>query len=118
MQFALLIYGDESADTAMKDDEFRTMMDGYRSFGERNREAIQGGEALRPTTTATTVRVRNGERLTTDGPFAETREAFGGFYLVDVADEDEAIALAEQIPGAHTGCVEVRPVVVFAPVES
>jgi hypothetical protein len=113
MQFALLIYGDEEAEASMPPEGSRQMMEGYRSFGQRNAEAIQGGDALRPTATATTVRVRNGERMLTDGPFAETREHLGGFYLVDVPSIDEAVALAAEIPGASTGSVEVRPVMVF-----
>src|SRR4051794_14516394 len=111
MQFALLIYGDETME--LPAEGTKEMMDGYRSFGERNRDAIRGGDALRPTATATTVRVRDGERLLTDGPFAETREHLGGFYLVDVESVDEAVELAAQIPGAATGAVEVRPVMVF-----
>ena len=113
MQYALLIYDTESDWQSTPSDEVREMMDGYRSFGERNAAAIKGGEALQPVATATTVRVRDGERLLTDGPFAETREQLGGFYLVDAASLDEAIRMAAEIPGAHTGCVEVRPVVVF-----
>jgi hypothetical protein len=115
MQFALLIYGDEAAEAAMPPEGSKQMMDGYRSFGERNAAAILGGDALRPTATATTVRVRDGERMLTDGPFAETREHLGGFYLVDVPTLDEAVELAAQIPGAATGAVEVRPVMVFEP---
>jgi hypothetical protein len=71
---------------------------------------MKGGEGLDPTNTATTVRVRDGERMLTDGPFAETREALGGFYLVEVEDLDAAIEWAAKIPGASTGSVEVRPV--------
>ena len=69
-----------------------------------------GGEALDATTTATTVRVRDGETMTTDGPFAETHEALGGFYLIEAADLDEAIAVAARLPGSWYGSVEVRPV--------
>ncbi len=71
---------------------------------------LQGGERLRPTTDATTVRVRNGETLSTDGPFAETKEQLAGFYLVDCKDLDEAIEVAAKIPGARTGSIEVRPI--------
>ncbi len=113
MQFMLNIYGDESAMADATPEDGRKMMDAYEQFGREAREAIVAGEALHPTTSATTVRVRDGERLLTDGPFAETREQLGGFYIVDVADIDEAIALAAKIPGASTGSVEVRPVVVF-----
>ena len=71
---------------------------------------MQGGEALQPTTTATTVRVRDGEALVTDGPFAETKEDLGGFYLFECQDLDEAIELAARIPGAQHGSIEVRPI--------
>ena len=74
------------------------------------RGVLQGGERLRPTTDATTVRVRSGETLTSDGPFAETKEQVGGFYLVDCKDLDEAIEIAAKIPGAARGSIEVRPI--------
>ena len=115
MQYTLLIYGDEAAMATAAPEDNRTMMDGYRRFGEKHRERIAGGEALHPTASATTVRVRDGERLLTDGPFAETREQLGGFYLVEADSLDQALDIAAEIPGAATGCVEVRPVVVFAP---
>jgi hypothetical protein len=114
MQFLLTIYGDESGWADLPPDAERQIMDAYRAFGEEARHVIVAGEALHPVSTATTVRVRDGERLLTDGPFAETREQLGGYYVVDVADIDEAIAWAAKIPGASTGCVEVRPIVVFA----
>ena len=76
-----------------------------------------GGEALQPTSTATTVRVKNGKTLTTDGPFAETREQLGGFFFVEAKDLDEAIKLAAEIPGARTGSIEVRPILPTPPVE-
>jgi hypothetical protein len=74
---------------------------------------MAGGEALLPVATATTVRVREGKTVTTDGPFAETKEQLGGFYIVDVANLDEAITWAAKIPGARSGSVEVRPVLVM-----
>ena len=113
MLYALLIADDETTMDRKPPEDFGKMMEGYRSFGERNADAIKDGNALQPTATATTVRVRDGERLLTDGPFAETREQFGGYYIVDVPGLDEAIELASQIPGASTGCVEVRPVMTF-----
>ena len=87
-------------------------MDGYNAFTEhvKERGAYEAGEALDPTSTATTVRVRDGKTLTTDGPYAETKEALGGFYLVQAADLDEAIAFAAMIPGAREGAIEVRPI--------
>ncbi len=117
MKFALLINEDESF-WSKPPEEVGAMMAGYQTFGERNADVIIDGAALQPTTTATTVRVRNGERLLTDGPFAETREQFGGYYVVDVAGLDEAIELAAQIPGAESGGIEVRPVMVFDTAET
>jgi hypothetical protein len=74
---------------------------------------FKAGDGLQPTTTATTVRVREGKTLTTDGPFAETREQLGGYYLVEAKDLDAAIALAARIPGARDGSIEVRPVMIY-----
>jgi hypothetical protein len=113
MRYALLIYEDETFWQKTPQQEIGAMMEGYRRFGEEAGERIGGGAALQPTATATTVRVRDGERLLTDGPFAETREQFGGFYIVEAGSLDEAIDLAARIPGAESGCVEVRPVMEF-----
>lgn len=113
MQYALLIYEDENFWNDTPPEEMGQMMGEYQAFGERNAAAIGAGEALQPTATATSVRVRDGERLLTDGPFAETREQLGGFYVVEAAGLDQAIEMAEQIPGARSGCVEVRPVMTF-----
>jgi hypothetical protein len=113
MQYALLIYADETSMPAKPPEDVGRMMAGYRAFGERNAERIRGGDALHPTATATTVRVRDGERMLTDGPFAETREQLGGFYVVEAGSLDEAIVIAAEIPGARSGCVEVRPVMQF-----
>ena len=112
MRYALLICTEESVEGAMSPDETSTEMAGYMAFGEEmgSRGVLQGGERLRPTTDATTVRVRDGEVLTSDGPFAETKEQIGGFYLVDCKDLDEAIEVAAKIPGARHGSVEVRPI--------
>ena len=85
--------------------------------GIRKKGNYIAGEALQPVATATTVRVKNGKTLTTDGPFAETREQLGGFFLVDAKDLDEAIALAAGIPGSRTGSIEVRPIMPTPPVE-
>jgi len=111
MQYALLIYGQERAEEVSEDlmaaeygayDQFTTYL--------RERGAMLAGEALEPTSTATTVRVVDGKTLTTDGPFAETKEALGGFYLVEAADLDEAIRFAAMIPGAMHGSIEIRPI--------
>ena len=103
MRYALLICTDESAEAAMSPDEGAAQMAEYWRFGEEmgERGVLQGGERLRPTTDATTVRVRDGEVLTSDGPFAETKEQIGGYYLVDCKDLDEAIEVAAKIPGAR-----------------
>src|SRR3954466_3113028 len=93
----------------MPQQEIGAMMEGYQRFGVPAAERIQAGEALQPTMTATSVRVREGGRLLTDGPFAETAEQLGGFYIVEAGSLDEALELAAQIPGASTGGGEVRP---------
>jgi hypothetical protein len=85
----------------------------YAAFGKAAAAVIKGGHALYPTATATTVRVSDGDVLTSDGPYAETKEALTGFYLLDCADLDEAVALAARMPAARGGAVEVRPVIVF-----
>jgi hypothetical protein len=113
MRYALLIYEDESHWQQTPPEQVGQMMEGYRRFGEEAGERIDNGAALQPTATATTVRVRDGERLLTDGPFAETREQLGGFYLVEADTLDEAVDIAAKIPGASSGVVEVRPVMQF-----
>jgi hypothetical protein len=111
MRYALLIYTPEATEQPSQD-VMAAEADGYNAFTEhvRERGAYEAGEALDTTATATTVRIRDGKTLTTDGPFAETKEALGGFYLVQAADLDEAIAFAAMIPGARHGSVEVRPI--------
>ena len=112
MRYALLICTEEAADEARSPDEVAASMAGYMAFGEEmtRRGVLTGGERLRPTTDATTVQVRNGEVLTSDGPFAETKEQVGGYYIVDCKDLDEAIEVASKIPGARVGSIEVRPI--------
>ena len=111
MQYALLIYTPER-EGDVPPEVIADEMEGYNAFTEhvRSRGAMKGGEALDSVATATTVRVVDGKTITTDGPFAETKETLGGFYLVEAADLDEAIAWAAMIPGAKRGCIEVRPV--------
>ena len=113
MKYALLIYGDDNSYPEDGSPEMAKVMDEYRIFTEDidERGINLGGEALHEVTSATTVRVRNDETITTDGPFAETKEALGGFYLIDVADLDEAIAVAEKLPGSWYGSVEIRPII-------
>jgi hypothetical protein len=112
MQYLLLIYNNEQNWLSLPDAEREALSAEYMTFTQAIAKSghYKGGNALQPTSSATTVRIRNGKRTTTDGPFAETREHLGGYYLVDAKDLDEAIALAERIPGARTGGIEVRPV--------
>jgi hypothetical protein len=115
MQYMLLIYGDESSWEGIGDEERGQIMQAYGTFTEELRQSgsMVAGDALQPTQTATTVRVQNDETLTTDGPFAETKEQLGGYYLVEADSLDEAIEWAAKIPGARHGSIEVRPVMVF-----
>jgi hypothetical protein len=115
MQYALLIYGDEAGSADMTEADGNAMMAEYGAYSEAlsGAGAMKGGDALQSTQAATTVRVRDGETVTTDGPFAETKEQLGGFYLIDVDSLDEALAWAAKIPGARTGSIEVRPIMVF-----
>ena len=114
MQYLLLIYEDENRFSNLDKKAFETELGQYRAFGQQYGQNIKGGNALKPTTEATTVRVRDGKRLTTDGPFAETKEQLGGFYLVDAPNLDDALAMAEKIPGARYGSIEVRPIMTFS----
>jgi len=112
MQYMLLIYGDE-AEWATRTEAVRSEITAeYEQFtdGIRRTGSFLAGARLEPTATATTVRIREGKRLVTDGPFAETREQLGGYYLVEARDLDDALALAARIPGARGGSIEVRPV--------
>ena len=112
MQYMLLIYGDDSSWETLSPEQQRQIGAAYFAYTEELRAAgkMVAGDALQPTSTATSVRVRDGETLTTDGPFAETKEVLGGFYLLDCADLDEAIELAARIPGARIGAIEIRPI--------
>ena len=115
MKYALLIYSNEADEPRPDTAEGKQYYEDFMAYTEAiNAEGINaGGEALTASTTATTVRVRNGEVVTTDGPFAETKEQLGGFYLVDCEDLDQALDAAARIPTAAFGSVEVRPVVVW-----
>ena len=114
-QYMLLIYDDPSVWESMGEEEKNAMMGEYFAYTNELREAgaYVAGDALQPTTTAKSVRLRDSERLTTDGPFAETKEALGGYYLIDVETDEEAQDWAAKIPSARVGTIEVRPVVVF-----
>jgi hypothetical protein len=111
MRYLLLIYTPESME-AVPDEVSNEVSAAYGAFTAdiRARGIFQAGEALEPTSTATTVQLRDGRTITTDGPFAETKEALGGFYMIDVKDLDEAIEIAARIPGAQHGSIEVRPI--------
>ncbi len=111
MRYLLLIYGEET-DEAPPPDVAAASHAAYAQFTAdiKRSGAFQAGEALTPTSTATTVRVVDGETVATDGPFAETKEALGGFYLIEARDLDEAIAWAARIPAAAFGSIEVRPI--------
>ena len=115
MQYMLLIYDDESTWSSMSQEQQNTVMSEYMAYTQALRDAgkLVAGDALQPTGTAKSVRVRDGDVGTTDGPFAETKEQLGGYYLVDVDSEDEALEWAAKIPSARFGTIEVRPVVVF-----
>jgi hypothetical protein len=112
MRYMLLIYNEEAAWAAMSEEEQGKVFGAYMTYTEEIKSEGKhlAGDPLQPIATATTVRVRDGKTLTTDGPFAETKEQLGGYYIVEAADLDEALALAARIPGAHYGSVEVRPI--------
>lgn len=112
MQYMFLIYNAEAEEPAPGSAEFDEMMQGYRAFTEEVREAgiMREGAPLEKVDTATTVRVRNGAASVVDGPFAETKEVLGGYYILDCANLDEATAYAAKIPTAAFGSIEVRPV--------
>jgi hypothetical protein len=115
MKYLCLIYDDEAKMGFMPQDTADAFMREYFSFTDAIRGSghYLGGEALQPVSTATTVRVRNGRTSTTDGPFAETKEQLGGFYLIEARDLNDAIQVAARIPSARLGCVEVRPIMEF-----
>jgi hypothetical protein len=115
MRYLLVIYTPESAGAEATPEQWQNTMDAYNAFTKdiTDRGIMLGGEALQPTSTATTVRVRDGETVTTDGPFAETKEQLGGFYMVECKNLDEAIEVGAKIPGAQFGSIEVRPIMEF-----
>jgi hypothetical protein len=116
MRYLCLIYENEKEWESKPQSELEAVMGEYFTFTEniRSNGKLVAGEALQPTPTATTVRVRNGKISTTDGPYAETKEQLGGFYLIDAKDLNDAIQVASKIPGARDGAVEVRPVIDFS----
>ncbi len=116
MQYLLLIYDNEAEMQANRTGSGEVMMKEYRDFTDSILKSghMKAGDALQPTSTATCVRIRNGKTLTTDGPFAETKEQLGGYYLIEAKDLDEATKIAARVPSAKFGTIEVRPIHVFA----
>lgn len=116
MKYLCLIYENEAAAAAVPKEEMDAIFGEYFTFTEDIKKTghLLGGEALQPTSSATTVRVRNGKVQTIDGPFAETKEQLGGYYLIEAKDLNEAIQVGSRIPGARYGCVEVRPIIDFS----
>ena len=115
MQYLLMIYQNEVEYAKMDAATGQKMMEEYGVFTQGIIQSghFKAGDRLQPTTTATTVRVRDGKTLTTDGPFAETREQLGGYYLIEAKDLDAALAIAARIPSARIGSIEVRPIWVY-----
>ncbi|MFK4722535.1 hypothetical protein ABIE89_003635 [Bradyrhizobium niftali] len=115
MQYLLLIYRNEAQQSKMDPADYQKLLTEYSAYTQSIVQSgnFKAGDGLQPTSTATTVRVRDGKTLATDGPFAETREQLGGYYLVEARDLDAAIEMAARIPGARDGSIEVRPVMIY-----
>ena len=114
MQYALLIFESPNGSTGLTDEERAAVSDEYTAIGQDGR--VLSGAHLQPVATATTVRVQDGQALTTDGPFADTKEVFGGYFLVEADDLDAALEVAVRIPAARFGgAVEIRPVAMVMP---
>jgi hypothetical protein len=112
MRYALLIYASEQDWASQSEEQAQAQFQDYMAFTKDivDRGIMQSGEALQATATATTVRVRNGETLSTDGPFAETKEQLGGYYVIEAKDLDDAIEVAARIPDVRRGSIEIRPI--------
>jgi hypothetical protein len=120
MRYLVLIYDEDTANPPAEPPDpavWAEVMGDYNAYSKmlRDRGAFVAGEALQPVTTATTVRIRDGQTMTTDGPFAETKEALGGFYMIEAKDLDEALELGAACPGAKWGSIEVRPIIELPP---
>lgn len=117
MQYLLLIYENERRWSSLDERERDAEMKDYFDFGDSlgRSKGFLGGHALQPTATATTVQVRDGKTLTSDGPFAETPEQLGGYYLIEAKDLDEAVGVAARVPAARFGSIEVRPIMKYEP---
>ena len=111
VRYVLMIYGDEAGYEAATEEQREALRNEYGRVAAGWGDRLRGGDELALSTSATTVRVRSEEQLVTDGPFAETKEQLGGYFIVDVEDLDTAIALAAELPGAQTGAIEVRPLI-------
>jgi hypothetical protein len=120
MKFLAIIYNDESSYADASPEDIGRVFAAHGAFGEAAREAgvFGGGDGLQPSATATVVRVRDGERLLTDGPFAETKEQIGGYYVLECKDLDEALEWSARIPEAQYGAIELRPVMDYEAVEA
>jgi hypothetical protein len=113
MQYLLLIYAEETVYAQQTPEEQAAEMEGHNVFAKEAGKKIVGGNALQLTSNATTIRLRDAQTLVTDGPFAETKEHLGGYYLVECENLDEAIALASKLPEVHFGSIEIRPIMKF-----
>jgi hypothetical protein len=115
MQYLLMIYANEAEYAKMDPATGQKMFEEYGAFTQGIIQSgnFKAGDRLQPTSTATTVRIRDGKTLTTDGPFAETREQLAGYYLIEAKDLDAALVIAARIPGAKVGSIEVRPIWVY-----
>jgi hypothetical protein len=116
MKYLCLIYDEEKKMMTMTKEQGEALMGEYYAFTEDVKKSghYVAGEALKPVHTATSIRVRNGKMSTTDGPFAETKEQLGGFYMIEARDLNDALQVAAKIPSAKTGTIEVRPIEVFS----
>jgi hypothetical protein len=110
MRYMFLIYTNEATDAKQGTPEADARMQGYMAFGQAAEKAIRAGDRLHPVAAAKTVRVRNGSTVAADGPFAETKEQLGGYYILELNSMDEAVSYAAQLPAARDGSVEVRPI--------
>lgn len=110
MKYAVLIYADERREQELSSDEWQALIDEHASFETRHHDAVIAAEALEPTTAARTIRLRGGEPVVLDGPFAETKEQLGGFFLIEAPTFDAAVTMARELPLADHGAIEVRPV--------
>jgi hypothetical protein len=110
MKYLLLIYGNEAWESGLSQDEWQAILEGHNSFSTKHGNSILGGEALEPTKTAKTLRRQGSDLVALDGPYAETKEQLGGFYVIEARNLDEAVSIARDLPQSEHDVVEVRPV--------